>query len=72
MTTPVGSFFGMVMAVGFLFHLDQHDKTEVVRQLIRHTETHYIALDHQTTLDATRARRPSLTCVICHEEDTEK
>ncbi len=62
----------MVMTVGFLFHLDQHDRAEVVRRLIRHTETHYVALDHQTTLDATRVRRPSLTCVICYGEDTEK
>jgi hypothetical protein len=62
----------MAMAVGVLFHLDQHDRAEVVRRLIRHTVTHYVELDHQMTLDAMRARRPSLTCVLCHGEDTKK
>lgn len=49
------------MEVGSRFHLDQHDRADVVQREIAHTETHYV-FGHQTTLNATL-----LTCVICHD-----
>lgn len=54
------------MAVGALFHLDQHDRADVVQRAIGHTETHYV-LGHQTTLNATGRAGRSQTCVICHD-----
>jgi hypothetical protein len=51
----------MGMQVGTCFHLDQHDRADLVQREIAHTETHYV-VGHQTTLDATL-----LTCVICHD-----
>lgn len=52
----------MGMEVGRCFHLDQHDRADVVQRGIAHTETHYYVLGHQTTLDTTLP-----TCVICHD-----